>query len=168
MAGHSTPLATPPQPSHKPARRLDASHALSKPQARRTGWLRYTVDILRSAKSFPLKHEDLSHLRTLEPPPAVRGYAFIYILVCSDGALYIGSAGDLALRLQQHDGTNGAKFTRDHPGGRLVYFEGPFPIAIALRRERQLKTLESSQEAGTNPRSTAVLIRLSQSREQNR
>ena len=168
MAGHSTPLATPPQPSHKPARRLDASHALSKPQARRTGWLRYTVDILRSAKSFPLKHEDLSHLRTLEPPPAVRGYAFIYILVCTGGALYVGSATDLAARLQQHDGTNGAKFTRDHPGGRLVYFEGPFPTVAALRRERQLKRWSRAKKLALIQNQAAVLIRLSQSRERNR
>jgi hypothetical protein len=35
------------------ARRMDASHALSKPRARRTGWLRHTVGILQSAKSVP-------------------------------------------------------------------------------------------------------------------
>src|SRR5262249_11192402 len=32
-------------PAQKKARRLAASHALSKPQARRMGWLRYTVGI---------------------------------------------------------------------------------------------------------------------------
>jgi hypothetical protein len=76
------------------------------------GWLRYTVGILQCAKSVPLKRDDLAYLSTLEPPPAVRGQAFVYILACSDGALYIGSAGDLPARLKQHDGANGAKFTR--------------------------------------------------------
>ena len=87
-----------------------------------------------------VKRDDLKFLPRLDSPPAVSGHAFVYILACSDGALYIGSAGDLPARLKQHSGTTGAKFTRDHPGGRLVYFEGPFPIAIALQRERQLRS----------------------------
>ncbi|MBV8279317.1 MAG: GIY-YIG nuclease family protein [Verrucomicrobia bacterium] len=115
-------------------------------------------------KSGTVKRDDLSYLPTLEPPPAVSQQAFIYILSCSDGALYIGSAGDLAARLQQHDGTNGAKFTRDHPGGRLVYFEGPFPIAIALQRERQLKRWSRAKKLALIQHKTAALMRLIRSR----
>ena len=115
----------------------------------------------------PLKCDDLSYLPTLEPPPSVSGRAFVSILAGSDGALYIGSAGDLAARLKKHDGTNGAKFTRDHPGGRIVYFEGPFPIAIALRRERQLKRWSRAKKLALIQDQTAVLMRLSQSRERH-
>jgi predicted GIY-YIG superfamily endonuclease len=86
-----------------------------------------------------LKRDDLTYLTTLRPPAPVEGNAFVYILACSDAALYIGSASDLAGRLRQHGGSEGAKFTSDHPGGGLVYFEGPLAIAIALKRERQLK-----------------------------
>ena len=114
-----------------------------------------------------MKRDGLSYLPTLEPPPAVSRKAFVYILACSDAALYIGSAGDLGARLQQHDGTNGAKCTRDHPGGRLVYFEGPFPTAIALQRERQLKRWSRAKKLALIQHQTAVLMRLSQSREQH-
>ena len=74
--------------------------------------------------------DDLAYLRTLEPPLPVDGCAFVYVLA-SDGALYIGSTSDLRGRLGQHGGSKGAKFTRDHTGGRLVYIEGPFESAIA-------------------------------------
>lgn len=63
---------------------------------------------------------DLSYLPTREPPAPLSGNAFVYILACSDGALYVGSAGDVAKRLAEHGGPKGAKVTRDHPGGRLV------------------------------------------------
>ena len=88
---------------------------------------------------MPLKRADLTYLPTLPPPTPVDGHAFVYILACSDHALYIGGAADLRTRLKQHGEPKGAKFTRAHPGGRLVYFEGPLPIATSLRRERQLK-----------------------------
>jgi putative endonuclease len=98
----------------------------------------------------------------------VAGQAFVYILFCSDGALYIGSASDLGLRLRQHGGSEGAKFTRDHPGGRLVYSEGPFTMDGALRRERQLKRWSRAKKLALIQNQTTVLKRLSQSREWNR
>ena len=114
-----------------------------------------------------MKRDDLTYLPSLEPPPAVSGHAFVYILLCSDGALYVGSTSDLRSRLRQHDGPKGAKFTRDHPGGRLVYFEGPFRVAIALRRERQLKRWSRAKKLALIQHQTAVLVRLSRSREQH-
>ena len=114
-----------------------------------------------------VKRDDLTYLPSLEPPPAVSGHAFVYILACSDGALYIGNAGDLPARLRQHGGAKGAVFTRDHPGGRLVYFEGPFPVAIALQRERQLKRWSRAKKLALIQHQSAVLVRLSQSREQH-
>jgi putative endonuclease len=95
----------------------------------------------------------------------VAGHAFVYILACSDSALYIGSTGDLRCRLTQHAGSERAKFTRDHPGGRLVYFEGPFTIEGALQRERQLKRWSRAKKLALIQNQTAVLKRLSQSRE---
>jgi predicted GIY-YIG superfamily endonuclease len=85
------------------------------------------------------RQNDLSDLPTLDPPAPVSGNAFVYILACSDGAVYVGSAGDVAKRLTEHGGPKGAKFTRDHQGGRIIYVEGPLPIPLALQRERQLK-----------------------------
>ena len=83
--------------------------------------------------------DDLSQLPTREPPAPVSGNAFVYILVCLDGAIYVGSAGDVAKRLAEHGGPKGAKFTQDHPGARLIYVEGPLAISLALQREHQLK-----------------------------
>jgi putative endonuclease len=145
---------------------MAASHALSKPKARRMGWLRYTVGI--SAKSVAVKRDDLTRLPLLDPPPAVSGHAFVYILACPDGALYVGSAGDLAVRLRQHGGWQAVKFTRDHPGGRLVYFEGPLAIAVAVQRERQLKRWSRAKKLTLIQNNTAFLKRLSQSRERHR
>ena len=92
------------------------------------------------------KRDELPYLPTLQPPQPVAGYAFVYILACSDDALYIGSATDLAVRLGNHGGPKGAKLTRDHPGGRLVYVEGPLPILVSLQRERQLKRLSRAKK----------------------
>jgi len=82
----------------------------------------------------PLKPNDLTYLRTVEPQGPVDGYAFVYILACSEGTLYIGSTTDLRVRLAQHGGQKGSKFTRDHADGRLVYYEGPLELAITLQR----------------------------------
>ena len=119
-------------------------------------------------KIVAVERDDLTYLRSLEPPLAVSGHAFVYILACSDGALYVGSAGDLAVRLKQHGGSQGVKFTRDHPGGRLVYFEGPLAIAVALHRERQLKRWSRAKKLALIQNKTAVLRRLSQSCERHR
>jgi hypothetical protein len=48
------------------------------------------------------QRDDLSQLPTREPPAPVSGNAFVYILACSDGAVYVGSAGDVAKRLAEH------------------------------------------------------------------
>jgi putative endonuclease len=111
------------------------------------------------------KSDDLTNLRTLEPPPPVDGYVFVYILACLDGALYIGSASDLVRRLKEHGEPKGAKFTRDHPGGRLVYFEGPFLIEPALKRERQLKRWSRAKKLALVQNQIGLLRKLSQSRE---
>ena len=39
------------------------------------------------------------------------------------------------------------QFTRDHPGGRLIYVEGPLSITLALQRDRQLKRCRAKKLA---------------------
>ena len=89
------------------------------------------------------QRDDLSHLPMREPPAPVSGNAFVYILACSDGAVYVGSAGDVAKRLAEHGGPKGAKFTRDHPDGRLVHVEGP---------PRWRSNANANSNAGAEPR----------------
>ncbi len=114
------------------------------------------------------KLDDLSYLPTLDPPPPVSRHAFVYMLACPDGALYVGSARDLDARLRNHGGPKGAKFTRDHPGARLVYFDGPFLIEMALQRERQLKRWSRAKKLALIQNQAVLLRQLSQSREKTR
>ena len=109
------------------------------------------------------QRDDLSHLPTREPPAPVAGNAFVYILACSDGALYVGSAGDVTKRMAEHGGPKGAKFTRDHSGGRLIYVEGSFSPALALQRERQLKRWSRAKKLALIQNQIALLKKLSHS-----
>ena len=109
------------------------------------------------------QRDDLRHLPTREAPTPVSGNAFVYILACPDGAIYVGSAGDVAKRLAEHGGPKGAKFTRDHPGARLVYVEGPLAITLAVQRERQLKRWSRVKKLALICNETALLNRLSHS-----
>ena len=72
--------------------------------------------------------------------------AFVYIVRCRDGTLYIGTARDIAKRLAQHDPGQGAKYTRSRGPVRLVWQEGPMTVSRALRREHQLKQLTRPQK----------------------
>ena len=72
--------------------------------------------------------------------------AFVYIVRCRDGTLYIGTARDVAKRLAQHDAGKGAKYTRSRGPVRLVWQEGPMTVSRALRREHQLKQLTRPQK----------------------
>jgi putative endonuclease len=114
------------------------------------------------------QRDDLSRLPTREPPAPVSGNAFVYILACSDGALYVGSAGDVAKRLSEHGGPHGAKFTRDHSGARLIYAEGPLSITLAIQRERQLKHWSRAKKLALIRNQTVLLQQLSKSREEPR
>jgi len=53
------------------------------------------------------RRDDLSQLPMREPPAPVSWNAFVYILACSDGAVYVGSASDVAKRLAEHGGPKG-------------------------------------------------------------
>jgi len=108
---------------------------------------------------------DLLQFPTRETPAPASGSAFVYILACADGGIYVGSACDVAKRLSEHCGSKGAKFTRDHPGVRLIYVEGPLPNTIALQRERQLKRWSRAKKLALIGNQTLVLKKLSESRE---
>ena len=124
--------------------------------------------LLSCLKTGSMNRDDPRYLRTLESPPPVDGRAFVYILACSDPAHYIGSTGDLRGRLGQYGGPKGANFTRDHAGGRLVYYEGGFEFAVVLRRERRPKRWTRAKKLALIQNQTLVLTRLSQSRETRR
>ena len=70
------------------------------PKARRMGCSSLTTGIRLRKDHKLLKQDDLTYLMTLLAPAPVEGHAFVYILACSDHALYIGTAGDLQARLR--------------------------------------------------------------------
>ncbi len=72
--------------------------------------------------------------------------AYVYIVRCRDGTFYIGTARDIATRLDQHDAGKGAKYTRSRGPVRLVWSEGPLTVSRALRREHQLEQLTRPQK----------------------
>ena len=65
---------------------------------------------------------------------------WVYILASArNGTLYIGSTGDLVLRLIEHRSGQGSAFVRRYGVFTLVYFEAAASVEDALHREHQLK-----------------------------
>jgi putative endonuclease len=64
---------------------------------------------------------------------------YFYIFHCNDGTLYCGSAIDLEKREKLHNSGKGAKYTRNHGGGKIIYSEKFEKQGDALRREAEVK-----------------------------
>ena len=67
----------------------------------------------------------------------------VYIVECSDGTLYTGIAKDPAARVRQHNNSKGARYSRGRQPVKLVYREKVGEQGDALRREQQIKQLDS-------------------------
>ncbi len=72
------------------------------------------------------------------PAPGISPY-FVYILLCSDGTLYVGSTSDLVKRERVHNEGRGAKYTSGRRPVCVVYSEVHQSRSAAQRREAQLK-----------------------------
>jgi putative endonuclease len=72
--------------------------------------------------------------------------AYVYMVECADGTLYIGWSYDPAARLKQHNSGRGAKYTRSRLPVRLVYTETLPDESSARRREIALKKLTRAQK----------------------
>ena len=64
---------------------------------------------------------------------------YFYIFQCNDGTLYCGSTNNLQNREKLHNSGKGAKYTRNHGGGSLVYSEAYETQGDAMRRESEVK-----------------------------
>jgi putative endonuclease len=64
---------------------------------------------------------------------------FIYILASYRGTLYVGSARNLANRVDQHHAEAVESFSRKYTTDRLVYYEVAESAEAAFARERQIK-----------------------------
>jgi len=70
---------------------------------------------------------------------SMKGFAFTYVLKCSDGNWYIGSTPDLQRRVAQHLAGESPN-TRNRLPVELVYYEACRSLEAARSREKQLKT----------------------------
>ncbi len=65
--------------------------------------------------------------------------AYVYMLECSDGSLYVGSTRDLDRRLEQHALGAGPEYTRRRLPVRLVWVEAHDHVGNAFAREKQIQ-----------------------------
>ncbi len=65
--------------------------------------------------------------------------AWMYILKCSDGSLYVGSTTELEIRIYQHQTGDGSAYTAKRLPVELVYAEEHEHIGAAFAREKQVQ-----------------------------
>jgi putative endonuclease len=78
----------------------------------------------------------------------------VYIVECRDGTLYTGLAGDVARRIDEHNGltptggisSRGAGYTSARRPVRLVYTAKLFTRSAAAKEEARLKRLSRTQK----------------------
>ena len=102
---------------------------------------------------------------SITPPPRLPGFVWVYILEHADHSYYIRQFWDVADRLTHHRNGDGGKHPADHHEPRLVYCEGPFPLAKGIARERQLKRWSRAKKEALMRGDLTTLRALSQSRE---
>lgn len=64
---------------------------------------------------------------------------YFYIFRCKDGTLYCGSTNNVINREKRHNLGRGARYTKIHGNGKIVYKEPFKSIGQAMRREAQVK-----------------------------
>ena len=65
----------------------------------------------------------------------------VYVLRCADMSLYTGITNDLPRRLEQHNASTGARYTRSRLPVHCVYQETQANRSLALKRELQIKAM---------------------------
>ena len=65
--------------------------------------------------------------------------AWMYILECCDGSYYVESTKNLELRLSQHQGGIGSRYTSGRLPVQLIYCEEYDRVSDAFYREKQVQ-----------------------------
>jgi putative endonuclease len=71
---------------------------------------------------------------------------FVYMVRCSNGALYTGMTTDVARRLAEHNAARGARYTRLNAPVELVWTEAHPDRSSAMKREAQIKRLPRTKK----------------------
>ena len=91
--------------------------------------------------------------------------AYVYILCCSDGRYYMGSArGDLARRVNEHNAGAYGGFTKGRRPVHLVFHQDFDRISDAISAERQLKGWSRAKKAALISGDLDALRRLARRR----
>ena len=69
-----------------------------------------------------------------------------YILKCIDGSYYCGISNNVSRRILVHNSGRGSKYVRSRLPAVLVYVEECGSKKDALRRERQIKSMNRQQK----------------------
>ncbi|MEO6729449.1 MAG: GIY-YIG nuclease family protein [Candidatus Dojkabacteria bacterium] len=70
----------------------------------------------------------------------------VYILKCSNGALYCGVAKDLEKRLEVHRSGKGSKYVRANMPFELVYSKVYTDKILAMKEEARIKNLSRPEK----------------------
>ena len=73
--------------------------------------------------------------------------AFVYMVRCSDGTLYVGHTNRIVSRERTHNEGRGARYTAERRPVKLVYYEQLDSTEEAIARERQLKRWSAKKKA---------------------
>ena len=65
----------------------------------------------------------------------------VYILECSDGSFYTGISNNVEARINTHNASKGAKYTKSRLPVTLVFQENTFNKSESLKREIEIKKL---------------------------
>ena len=65
----------------------------------------------------------------------------VYILECSDGSFYTGISNNVEARINTHNASKGAKYTKSRLPVTLVFQENTINKSESLRREIEIKKL---------------------------
>jgi putative endonuclease len=71
---------------------------------------------------------------------------FVYIIRCTDNALYTGITTDLQRRFNAHKNKKGAKYFYAHTPSEIVYTETAKDRSNATKRELSIKKLSHSKK----------------------
>ena len=70
----------------------------------------------------------------------------VYVLRCADETLYTGYTTDVERRVAEHDGGDGAAYTRGRTPVELVHVEYFETRSAAMSREAAIKALSRSEK----------------------
>ncbi len=70
----------------------------------------------------------------------------VYLLRCSDGALYCGVTNDVKKRLKTHNAGKASKFTRGRLPVKLAAVSGCLSKSEAMQKEYKIKRLPKSEK----------------------